>query len=136
LDLFDYKPDLEKLHGQDLPKEITQGQRVTTMTRGKKQKICASIFKFAPQGKSGLMMSELCPLSAYADDICMIKSTHTKAINHDPAKTFFCTGSEMPGRASMGSWLSYGLGSINKNLTDFVVLSSPFRFVPFCSSFD
>lgn len=127
LDLFDYKPDLEKLHGQALPKEISQGQRVTTMTRGKKQEICASIFKFAPQGKSGLVMSELLPhLSAHADDICMIKSTHTEAINHDPAKTFFCTGSEMPGKASMGSWLSYGLGSMNKDLPDFVVLSSAF----------
>ncbi len=127
LDLFDYKPQLERLHGQDLPAEISQGQRVTTMTRGKEQKICASIFKFAPQGKSGLVMSELLPhLSAHADDICMIKSTHTEAINHDPAKTFFCTGSEMPGSASMGAWLSYGLGSMNKDLPDFVVLSSAF----------
>lgn len=127
LDLFDYKPDLEKLHGQELPKEISNGQRVTTMTRGKKQEICASIFKFAPQGQSGLMMSELLPhLSKHADDICMIKSTHTEAINHDPAKTFFCTGSEMPGRASMGSWLSYGLGSLNRDLPDFVILSSAF----------
>jgi hypothetical protein len=127
LDLFDYKPDLEKLHGQKLPAEISNGQRVTTMTRGKEQLICASVFKFAPQGKSGLVMSELFPhLSAHADDICMIKSTHTEAINHDPAKTFFCTGSEMPGRASMGSWLSYGLGTMNKDLPDFVVLSSAF----------
>ena len=127
LDLFDYKPQLERLHGQDLPAEISQGQRVTTMTRGKEQKICASIFKFAPQGQSGLVMSELLPhLSAHADDICMIKSTHTEAINHDPAKTFFCTGSEMPGSASMGAWLSYGLGSMNKDLPDFVVLSSAF----------
>lgn len=127
LDLFDYKPGLEKLHGQALPKSISQGQRVTTMTRGKKQEVCASIFKFAPQGQSGLVMSELLPnLSKHADDICMIKSTHTEAINHDPAKTFFCTGSEMPGKASMGSWLSYGLGSMNKDLPDFVVLSSAF----------
>jgi len=127
LDLFDYKPDLEKLHAQPLPPEISKGQRVTTMTRGKKQEICASIFKFAPQGESGLMMSELLPhLSQHVDDICFIKSTHTEAINHDPAKTFFCTGSEMPGRASMGSWLSYGLGSLNRDLPDFVVLTSAF----------
>ena len=127
LDLFDYKPQLEKLHGQPLPAEISKGQRVTTMTRGKKQEICASIFKFAPQGKSGLVMSELLPhLSAHAADICMIKSTHTEAINHDPAKTFFCTGSEMPGSASMGSWLSYGLGTMNRDLPDFIVLSSAF----------
>jgi hypothetical protein len=127
LDLFDPKPGLEKLHGQPLPPEISRGQRVTTMTRGKKQEICASIFKFAPQGQSGLEMSELLPhLSQHADDLCLIKSTHTEAINHDPAKTFFCTGSEMPGRASMGSWLSYGLGSMNENLPNFVVLSSAF----------
>jgi len=127
LDLFDYKPNLERLHGQPLPAEISNGQRVTTMTRGKDQVICASIFKFAPQGNSGLVMSELLPhLSAHADDICLIKSTHTDAINHDPAKTFFCTGSEMPGKASMGAWLSYGLGTMNKDLPDFIVLSSAF----------
>ena len=127
LDLFDHKPNLEKLHGEPLPKEISRGQRVTTMTRGKAQKICASIFKFAPQGKSGLVMSELLPhLSTLADDICLIKSTHTEAINHDPAKTFFCTGAEMPGKASMGAWLSYGLGSLNKDLPEFVVLTSAF----------
>ena len=127
LDLFDHKPELERLHGQPLPPEISRGQRVTSMTRGKKQVVCSSIFKFWPQGKSGLMMSELLPhISKHADDICMIKSTHTEAINHDPAKTFFCTGSEMPGRASMGSWLSYGLGSLNKDLPNFVVLSSAF----------
>jgi hypothetical protein len=127
LDLFDYKPGLEKLHGKPLPKEISKGQRVTAMTRGKKQQICASVFKFAPQGKSGLVMSELLPhLSTVADDLCLIKSTHTGAINHDPAKTFFCTGAEMPGRASMGSWLSYGLGTMNKELPDFIVLTSAF----------
>jgi len=127
LDLFDHKPGLEKLHGQPLPKEISNGQRVTTMTRGKAQNICASIFKFARQGKSGLEMSELLPLlSTVADDLCLIKSTHTDAINHDPAKTFFCTGAEMPGRPSMGSWLSYGLGSMNKDLPEFIVLTSAF----------
>lgn len=127
LDLFDPKPNLEGLHGEPLPPEISNGQRVTTMTRGKKQVICSSIFKFAPQGKSGLLMSELLPnLSKCADDLCLIKSTHTEAINHDPAKTFFCTGSEMPGKASMGSWLSYGLGSLNNELPNFVVLTSAF----------
>ncbi|MFT5523541.1 MAG: hypothetical protein ACI9G1_002560 [Pirellulaceae bacterium] len=127
LDLFDYKPDLAKLHGQPLPAEISMGQRVTAMTKGKKQVICSSIFKFAKQGKSGLQMCELLPhLSTVADDLCLIKSTHTDAINHDPAKTFFCTGNEMPGRPSMGAWLSYGLGSMNKDLPDFVVLTSAF----------
>ena len=127
LDLFDYKPDLEKLHGQPLPKEISKGQRVTTMTRGKDQVICASMFKFAKQGESGLYMCELLPhLSKVVDDICLIKSTHTESINHDPGKTFFCTGAEMPGRPSMGAWLSYGLGTMNKDLPDFVVLTSAF----------
>ena len=127
LDLFDYKPDLEKLHGQPLPKEISKGQRVTAMTRGKEQIICSSMFKFNRAGKSGLYMSELLPhLSQHADDLCLIKSTHTHAINHDPAKTFFCTGAEMPGRASMGSWLSYGLGTLNRDLPDFIVLTSAF----------
>ncbi len=127
LDLFDYKPNLEKFHKQGLPPEVSMGQRVTAMTKGREQIICASPFKFSPQGKSGMYMSELLPhISKHTDDICMIKSTHTEAINHDPAKTFFCTGSEMPGRASMGSWLSYGLGTLNKDLPDFVVLSSAF----------
>jgi hypothetical protein len=127
LDLFDYKPNLEKLHGQPLPKEISKGQRVTAMTRGKKQVVCASIFKFSKQGKSGLEMCELLPhLSTLADDLCLIKSTHTDAINHDPAKTFFCTGAEMPGRPSMGAWLNYGLGSMNKELPEFIVLTSAF----------
>ncbi len=127
LDLFDYKPELEKRHGEPLPKEVSMGQRVTTMTRGKAQVVCASIFKFAPQGQSGLYMSELLPhLSTLADDLCLIKSTHTEAINHDPAKTFFCTGQEMPGRPSMGAWLSYGLGSMNKVLPEFIVLTSAF----------
>lgn len=127
LDLFDYKPDLEKLHGQPLPKEISKGQRVTAMTRGKPQFVCASIFKYAKQGHSGLYMSELLPhLSKHADDLCLIKSTYTNAINHDPAKTYFCTGAEMPGRASMGAWLSYGLGTMNKDLPDFIVLTSAF----------
>jgi hypothetical protein len=127
LDLFDYKPQLEKLHGQPLPKEISQGQRVTAMTRGKEQVICSSPFKFSQCGKSGLYMSELLPhLSSMADDLCLIKSTYTHAINHDPAKTFFCTGAEMPGRASMGAWLSYGLGTLNRDLPDFIVLTSAF----------
>ena len=127
LDLFDYKPGLEKYHGKPLPKEISKGQRVTAMTRGKKQVVCASIFKFKRAGKSGLHMCELLPnLSQHADDLCLIKSTYTHAINHDPAKTYFCTGAEMPGKASMGSWLSYGLGSMNNDLPNFIVLTSAF----------
>ena len=97
------------------------------MTKGKQQLVAPTMFKFAPQGTSGLQMSELLPhLSKVADDLCLIKSTHTDAINHDPGKTLFCTGSEIPGKASMGAWLSYGLGRMNRNLPDFVVLSSAF----------
>lgn len=127
LDLFDYKPDLAKQFNEPLPKSVSNGQRVTAMTKGREQRVAPSMFKFFPKGRNGIYMSELLPhLSNVADDLCIIKSTHTDAINHDPGKTLFCTGSEIPGKASMGAWLSYGLGSINRNLPDFVVLSSAF----------
>ena len=127
LDLFDYKPDLHKQFNEPLPKSVSNGQRVTAMTKGREQRVAPSMFKFAPKGKNGIYMSELLPhLSNVVDDLCIIKSTHTDAINHDPGKTLFCTGSEIPGKASMGAWLSYGLGSINRNLPDFIVLSSAF----------
>lgn len=127
LDLFDYKPNMIKLHGTPLPKEVSGGQRVTAMTKGKAQIVCSSAFKFSQHGQSGNHLSELLPhLSTETDELCLIKSTHTNAINHDPAQTFFCTGSEMAGKASMGAWLSYGLGSMNRDLPDFVVLSSAF----------
>jgi hypothetical protein len=127
LDLFDYKPDLHEQFGQALPESVSNGQRVTAMTKGKAQAIAPSMFKFSRQGESGLYMSELLPhLSTVVDDLCLIKSTHTDAINHDPAKTFFCTGSEIPGKASMGAWLSYGLGTMNKDLPEFIVLTSAF----------
>lgn len=127
LDLFDYKPDLHKQFNKPLPKEISKGQRVTAMTKGKAQLVAPSMFKFSRQGESGLYMSELLPhLSSFADDLCLIKSMHTEAINHDPGKTVFCTGTEIPGKASMGAWLSYGLGRINENLPDFVVLNSAY----------
>ncbi|MFK7910945.1 MAG: DUF1501 domain-containing protein [Akkermansiaceae bacterium] len=125
IDLFDYKPDLQKLFKTKLPESISQGQRVTAMTKGKEQLVAPSKFKFSQQGKSGVWMSELLPhLSTVADDLCLIHSFHTNAINHDPGKTSFCTGSEIPGKPSMGAWLSYGLGSLNKNLPDYVVLPS------------
>jgi hypothetical protein len=127
LDLFDYKPNLHKLFNKPLPKSISNGQRVTAMTKGKTQLIAPSKFKFSQQGKSGVWMSELLPhLSKHADDMCFINSMHTDAINHDPGKTSFCTGSEVAGKPSMGSWLSYGLGSMNKDLPDFVVMPSAF----------
>ena len=127
VDLFDYKPELHKLFKTELPKSIRKGQRVTAMTRGKQKLVAPSTFTFARQGKSGVWMSELLPhLSASADALCLVHSFNTNAINHDPGKTSFCTGSEIPGKPSMGSWLSYGLGSLNKDLPDFVVMPSAF----------
>lgn len=127
LDLFDYKPNLHKLFNQPLPPSVSNGQRVTAMTRGKAQIIAPSMFKFSQKGKNGIFMSELLPhLSSVVDDLCIIKSMHTEAINHDPGKTLFCTGTQIPGKASMGAWLSYGLGRMNENLPDFVVLNSAY----------
>lgn len=127
VDLFDYKPGLQKLFKTELPKSIRKVQRVTAMTRGKQKLVAPSTFKFARQGKSGVWMCELLPhLSALADDLCLVHSFNTNAINHDPGKTSFCTGAEIPGKPSMGSWLSYGLGSLNKDLPDFVVMPSAF----------
>ena len=127
VDLFDYKPDLHKLFKTELPKSVSQGQRVTAMTRGKQQLVAPTMFKFAQKGKNGVWMSELLPhLSDLADDLCLVHSFNTNAINHDPGKTSFCTGAEIPGQASMGAWLSYGLGSLNKDLPDFVVMPSAF----------
>ncbi len=127
LDLFDYKPGLEKLFGEPLPESVSNGQRVTAMTRGKEQRVMPSKYAFHRRGRNGVWWSELLPhLSGVADDICVIHSMHTNAINHDPAKTYLCTGSEIPGKASMGAWLSYGLGSLNRDLPDFVVLISAF----------
>lgn len=127
IDLFDHKPDLQKMFQQPLPPSVSNGQRVTAMTKGKAQLIAPSTFKFAQKGQNGTYMSELLPhLSDVVDDICFIKSMNTDAINHDPGKTLFCTGTEIPGSASMGAWLSYGLGRMNENLPDFVVLNSAF----------
>lgn len=127
IELFDYKPELERQFRQPLPPSVSMGQRVTAMTRGQEQLVAPSKFKFARAGESGIWMSELLPhLSQVADDLCIVNSLSTTAINHDPGKTFLCTGSEIPGRASMGAWLSYGLGSMNKELPNFVVLNSAF----------
>ena len=127
VDLFDYKPNLHKLFKTELPQSVRKGQRVTAMTRGRQKLVAPSTFKFAQQGKSGVWMCELLPhLSTLADDLCLVHSFNTNAINHDPGKTSFCTGAEIPGKPSMGSWLSYGLGSLNKDLPDFVVMPSAF----------
>lgn len=125
-ELFDYKPLLEKLRGEDLPESVRQGQRLTGMTSGQSSfPLVGSQFQFQQHGQSGAWMSELLPYtSKVVDDICIIKSMHTEAINHDPAITFFQTGSQQPGRPCIGSWLSYGLGSMNENLPTFTVLLS------------
>lgn len=127
VDLFDDKPELDAYFRKLLPPSISMGQRVTAMTRGQEQRVAPSKYTFQPQGQSGIRMCELFPhLSGVVDDLCIVKSLNTNAINHDPAKTFLCTGSEIPGRASMGAWLSYGLGSLNRDLPDFVVLNSAY----------
>lgn len=127
LDLFDYKPELIKKFKEPLPSDVRDGQRVTAMTKGRTHLIQPTMFKFRQQGQSGLWMSELLPhLSNMADDVCLIKSMHTDAINHDPGKTLISTGTEIPGKPSLGAWLSYGLGSMNRDLPDFLVLNSAF----------
>lgn len=127
LDLFDHKPELHKLFNTKLPPSVSNGQRVTQMTKGKEQLIQPSKYKFAQHGQSGTWMSELMPhLATKVDEICMIKSMNTISINHDPGKTLLCTGAELPGRPSMGSWLNYGLGSENKNLPGYIVMPSAF----------
>ena len=124
LETFDYKPKLRQLRGQDLPESVRRGQRLTGMTSGQATfPLTNSIFTFAQHGQSGAWISELLPHTAeIVDKLCFIKSIHTEAINHDPASTFLQTGSQLPGRPSIGSWLSYGLGSTNDNLPNFVVL--------------
>ena len=126
MDLFDPKPTMVNRQGEDLPASIRQGQRLTTMTSGQATfPVAPSIFKFNQHGQNGMWMSELMPhLSTVVDDLCMIRSVHTEAINHDPAITFCQTGSQLAGRPSIGSWLSYGLGSENQDLPAYVVLTS------------
>ena len=132
MELFDYKPLLEKMNGQELPESIRKGQRLTGMTSGQKSfPLAGSKFSFDQHGQSGAWVSELLPYTAQiSDELCFIKSMHTEAINHDPAITFFQTGSQQPGRPSMGSWVSYGLGSDNENLPTFCVLLSSGRNAP------
>lgn len=124
IDLFDYKPELSQLTGQELPDSIRKGQRLTGMSAGQVSfPVVGPQFKFKQHGQSGATISELMPYTAeIADELCFIKSMHTDAINHDPAITFLQTGSQFPGRPSVGAWLSYGLGSENQNLPGFVVL--------------
>jgi len=125
LDLYDYKPKLDAMFDKDLPPSVIGGQRLTTMTSGQSRfPIAPSKYKFKQHGQSGAWVSELLPnVARHADEISFIKSVHTEAINHDPAVTYICTGAQIPGKASLGSWLSYGLGSENENLPSFIVMT-------------
>lgn len=127
MELYDYKPSLTHRHGQELPSSVRKQQRLTGFTSGQGDyPIVASPFKFSRRGECGAWMSELLPqLSTVADDLCFVRSMHTEAVNHDPAVTFMLTGAQQPGRPSIGSWLSYGIGSENQNLPAFVVLLTP-----------
>jgi hypothetical protein len=126
MDLFDFKPRLKSLQGTNLPDSVRMGQRITGMTSGQSSlPVAPSAFQFAQHGESGAYVSELLPhTSKVVDHIAVIKSMHTEAINHDPAITFIQTGSQQPGRPSLGSWVSYGLGSENQNMPAFVVMVS------------
>jgi uncharacterized protein (DUF1501 family) len=126
LDMFDYKPKMKEWYDKDLPESIRQGQRLTTMTSGQSRfPIAPSIFKFNQHGKNGAWISELLPWTGkMADDIAIIRSMHTEAINHEPAITFIQTGSMVAGRPCIGSWMAYGLGSMNQDLPTFVVLNA------------
>ena len=125
LELFDEKPELMRWQGRELPESVRQGQRLTTMTAGQKQLILPGIAKFARCGQSGATVSEWLPhTQRVADELCFIKSMTTDQINHAPAMTAFLTGHQLAGRPSVGAWVSYGLGSVNRNLPDYVVMIS------------
>jgi hypothetical protein len=123
---MDYKPKLKELHGTELPESIRQGQRLTGMTSGQKSfPVVAPKFSFQQMGSGGAWFSELLPhTGSIADDLCIVRSMHTDAINHDPAITMMQTGSQQPGRPSLGAWLSFGLGSEAEELPAFVVMIS------------
>ncbi|MBA4146889.1 MAG: DUF1501 domain-containing protein [Verrucomicrobia bacterium] len=124
MDMFDYKPVMNEWFDKDLPESIRMGQRLTTMTSGQSRfPIAPSLYKFKQHGKAGMWVSELLPWTAkMVDDMCFIRSMHTEAINHEPAITYIQTGNQNTGRPCLGSWASYGLGSMNENLPTFVVL--------------
>lgn len=126
LESFDYKPKLQEMFGQDLPASVRDGQRLTGMTSNQEKfPLVGSKFEFKQHGKSGAWISELFPhIASIVDDICIVRTMHTEAINHDPALTFMQTGAQQGNRPSMGAWLSYGLGSENNNLPAFCVLLS------------
>ncbi|MEZ5941544.1 MAG: DUF1501 domain-containing protein [Planctomycetaceae bacterium] len=124
MDLYDYKPVMKEWYDKDLPESIRNGQRLTTMTSGQARfPIAPSMFEFEQAGECGMWMSELLPYTKkMADDMTFIRSMHTEAINHEPAISFIQTGNQVTGRPCLGSWTSYGLGSLNENLPTFVVM--------------
>lgn len=126
LEMFDYKPLLQKMHGEDLPASVRMGQRLTSMSSGQSiLPLVGSPYQFSQYGKSGAWVSELMPYtSQIVDELCFVKSMFTEQINHDPALTFFQTGHQIAGRPSIGSWINYGLGSVNENLPAFIVMVS------------
>jgi len=126
LDLFDWKPKMKDWFDKDLPESVRNGQRLTTMTSGQSRfPIAPTVFKFSQHGQSGAWLSELLPWTGkMADDLTIIKTMHTEAINHEPAITFIQTGSMVPGKPCAGAWMAYGLGSMNKDLPSFVVLNA------------
>ncbi|MBL8819731.1 MAG: DUF1501 domain-containing protein [Planctomyces sp.] len=125
LELFDAKPDLHRWAGKELPESVRQGQRLTTMTASQKQLVMPSRVRFRKCGESGATISEWLPsLRNVADELCFIKSMYTDQINHAPAMTHLLTGHQLIGRPSIGAWVSYGLGSDNQNLPDYVVMIS------------
>jgi hypothetical protein len=126
MDMWDYKPKMDAMFDKDLPESIRMGQRLTTMTSGQARfPLAPSKYKFTRHGKNGVQVSELLPWTAkLVDEIALIKTVWTEAINHDPAVTYICTGHQLPGRASLGAWLSYGLGTLNQNLPTFVVMTA------------
>jgi len=126
IDTFDYKPIMNDFHGEELPESVRNGQRLTTMTSGQKAFPCvAPMFKFKRMGANGTWVSEILPkIGDIVDDITIIKSMHSEAINHDPAITYILTGTQQLGKPSFGSWISYGLGSPNKNLPSYIVMIS------------
>lgn len=128
IDLWDYKPQLQKFFDKELPESVRNGQRITTMTSGQSRlPVAPSMFNFQRYGQSGMWCSELQPqVGRIVDEIALVKTVNTTAINHDPACTFVMTGSEVPGKASLGAWLSYGLGSLSNDLPSFVVFTPNF----------
>ncbi len=124
MDLFDYKPKMQEYFDKDLPESVRMGQRLTTMTSGQARfPIAPSKYSFKQYGKGGMWISEMMPWKAkMADDLCFIRSMHTEAINHEPAITYIQTGNQVTGRPCLGSWMSYGLGSLNQDLPTFVVM--------------